>query len=346
MTIKLNFTGAALSALAAMLAFTGMPSSAAAQEEGARERPRMEREGPRELRSFEPQESAPMRRERAERPNRAARAMTAPEQVQQVEARPQRPQRVFERSQPPAVAASEDRQGNYRRNGDGNRGFGLDPQRTRDARAERLRTQQDWRGFRQDRQADRQDYRQDRQADRQDYRQDRREDRQDYRQDRRNGGFALDPNRYRDGERNRTYRDGYRDGRRADWRNDRRDDRQHYRNGYRDGRHQGYNDHRRWDRRWRDNRRYDWYGYRSYNRDHYRLGRYYSPYRNYSYRRLSIGFTLDNLFFGSRYWINDPWQYRLPDVYGPYRWVRYYDDVLLVNTYSGEVVDVIYDFFW
>jgi hypothetical protein len=52
------------------------------------------------------------------------------------------------------------------------------------------------------------------------------------------------------------------------------------------------------------------------------------------------------MFYGSNYWINDPWQYRLPPVYGPYRWVRYYDDVLLVDVYSGEVVDVIYDFFW
>ena len=47
-----------------------------------------------------------------------------------------------------------------------------------------------------------------------------------------------------------------------------------------------------------------------------------------------------------RYWIQDPWQYRLPQVYGPYRWVRYYDDVLLVDIYSGEVVDVIHNFFW
>ena len=70
------------------------------------------------------------------------------------------------------------------------------------------------------------------------------------------------------------------------------------------------------------------------------------PYRNYSYRRFGIGGFLDSLFYSNRYWINDPWQYRLPEVYGPYRWVRYYDDVLLVDTYSGQVVDVIYDFFW
>ena len=78
----------------------------------------------------------------------------------------------------------------------------------------------------------------------------------------------------------------------------------------------------------------------------FHVGRYYAPYRNYSYRRLSIGFYLDSLFFGSNYWINDPFYYRLPDVYGPYRWVRYYDDALLVDIYTGEVVDVIYDFFW
>jgi len=78
----------------------------------------------------------------------------------------------------------------------------------------------------------------------------------------------------------------------------------------------------------------------------FRAGRYYSPYRSYNYSRVNIGFFLDSGFYGNRYWINDPWQYRLPEVYGPYRWVRYYDDVLLVDIYSGEVVDVIHDFFW
>ena len=99
-------------------------------------------------------------------------------------------------------------------------------------------------------------------------------------------------------------------------------------------------------RSWRNDNRYNWHRYRAQNRRHYNLGRYYAPYRNYSYRRIGIGFSLGSLFFGSRYQINDPWSYRLPQTYGPYRWVRYYDDVLLVNTYTGEVVDVIHDFFW
>ena len=102
----------------------------------------------------------------------------------------------------------------------------------------------------------------------------------------------------------------------------------------------------RWDRNWRNDNRYNWNNYRQSNRNLYRPGRYSSPYSNYAYRRLNIGISLNSLFFSSRYWINDPWQYRLPAVYGSYRWVRYYDDVLLVDTYSGQVVDVIYDFFW
>ena len=54
----------------------------------------------------------------------------------------------------------------------------------------------------------------------------------------------------------------------------------------------------------------------------------------------------DQAFFGQNYWIGDPGYYRLPPASGPYRWVRYYDDVLLVNIYTGEVVDEIHDFYW
>jgi hypothetical protein len=103
---------------------------------------------------------------------------------------------------------------------------------------------------------------------------------------------------------------------------------------------------RRWDNRWRHDRRYDWWSHRARYGDVYRLGRYYSPYRDWRYRRLTIGFSLWPLFYSERYWISDPWTYRLPDVWGPYRWVRYYDDALLVDVRSGEVVDVIHDFFW
>lgn len=151
---------------------------------------------------------------------------------------------------------------------------------------------------------------------------------------------------WRDTERHRDDHNWRDDRNRRDdrsWGNDRnwRDERN--RRDYRD--HRGVE--RYWDRwQWRNDRRYNWQDYRRYNRSLFSPGYYYAPYRDYRYRRLSIGFYLDWLFFSSRYWIHDPWQYRLPAVWGPYRWVRYYDDVLLVDTYTGEVVDVIYDFFW
>ncbi|WP_245409656.1 RcnB family protein [Allosphingosinicella vermicomposti] len=153
----------------------------------------------------------------------------------------------------------------------------------------------------------------------------------------RNWGRDRDRNGDRDGRhdaRNGNRRDGVRIGsgndRRGNDRWERRSDRR---------------DVRDWSRSWRNDRRYDWQRYRYSNRNAYRVGRYYAPYRH-NYSRFSIGFFLGQPFYGSRYWINDPWQYRLPPAYAGTRWVRYYDDVLLVDMYSGEVIDVIYDFFW
>jgi len=147
---------------------------------------------------------------------------------------------------------------------------------------------------------------------------------------------------YSNHDRNRTYRDDRRDN---DWRNQRESWRDSP--SWRSDRQRSYKgEYRRWDRNWRSNSRYAWRDYRTRYHDRYRLGRYYSPYRGYSYSRLYVGIFLDSLFYSSRYWIDDPWYYRLPPAYGPYRWVRYYDDALLVDIYTGEVIDVIYDFFW
>ncbi len=146
--------------------------------------------------------------------------------------------------------------------------------------------------------------------------------------------------RNRDGRLDRRY------DRNDDERIDRRYDRN--RNGQIDRRYDRNNDDRvdRWSNNWRNDRRYDWRGHRQRYSNDYRPGRYYSPYRDRGYSRISIGFSLGSGYYGSRYWINDPWQYRLPAAYGSYRWVRYYDDVLLVDLRSGRVVDVIRDFFW
>jgi hypothetical protein len=129
---------------------------------------------------------------------------------------------------------------------------------------------------------------------------------------------------------NDNYRDG---GRRANW-NDQR--------GF-----NGRDDRGGWNRDWRRDSRYDWNGWRGSNRNAFRLPRYYAPYGwNNGYQRFGIGATLASTLFAQSYWINDPGSYRLPDAYGDYQWVRYYNDALLVDTYSGEVVDVINDIFW
>jgi len=115
------------------------------------------------------------------------------------------------------------------------------------------------------------------------------------------------------------------------------------RDGFRNGDRTGTN--HRWNGDWRRDHRYDWRNHRSRYGSLYRVGRYYDPY-GWGYRRFSIGFNLWPSYFGSSFWLNDPWQYRLPPAYGPYRWVRYYNDALLVNIYTGQVVDVVYGFFW
>ena len=104
-------------------------------------------------------------------------------------------------------------------------------------------------------------------------------------------------------------------------------------------------DRHRWSSDWRRDHRYDWRNYRERNRTIFRLGRYYDPY-GWNYRRFSIGFNLWPSYYGSNFWLEDPWMYRLPPAYGPYRWIRYYDDALLVNIYTGQVVDVLNNFFW
>lgn len=146
-------------------------------------------------------------------------------------------------------------------------------------------------------------------------------------------------------------------------RDDRRDnDRDEYRNGgnrygqrggffggfQRNGGYtNGYADRGNWNRGWRTDNRYDWGSYRQSNRNAFHLPRYYAPYGwNSGYRRFSIGVSLSSVLWGQDYWIDEPDYYRLPPAYGPYRWVRYYNDALLVDVENGEVIDTVYDIFY
>jgi len=99
-----------------------------------------------------------------------------------------------------------------------------------------------------------------------------------------------------------------------------------------------------WNRDWRNDRRYDWRRYRDSHRSTFHIGVYFDPF-GYGYRPFDIGYRLHPFYYQERYWI-DPAMYQLPYPPPGTMWVRYWNDALLVDMYSGEVVDVIRDFFW
>ncbi len=94
------------------------------------------------------------------------------------------------------------------------------------------------------------------------------------------------------------------------------------------------------DRRWRDN---DWQDWRRTNRGAFARGGWNAPFR---YRGFTVGARIAPLYFGSRYVIADPWRYRLPPAAFGQRWVRHYDDVLLVDIRSGVVRRVLRNFYF
>ena len=73
---------------------------------------------------------------------------------------------------------------------------------------------------------------------------------------------------------------------------------------------------------------------------------YAAPVRNWSYRPVNVGYQLQQSFYGSRYYVNDynAYQVRAPGRYQ--RWVRYGDDLLLVNVRTGRVLQVVHNRYW
>jgi hypothetical protein len=99
-----------------------------------------------------------------------------------------------------------------------------------------------------------------------------------------------------------------------------------------------------WNTGWRNNSHYDWQDRRRHHRSLFHLGFYYDPY-GWGYQPFSIGWRLWPSYYGRNYWI-DPAMYGLPYAPAGYVWVRYWNDALLIDTWSGEVEDVIPNFFW
>jgi Ni/Co efflux regulator RcnB len=100
-----------------------------------------------------------------------------------------------------------------------------------------------------------------------------------------------------------------------------------------------------WNTNWRNDGHHDWHDWRRHHHSWFHLGFYYDPF-GWGYQPYSVGWRMWPNYYSSSFWINDPWQYRLPYAPPGTQWVRYYNDAVLVDTYTGEVIDVVYNFFW
>lgn len=99
-----------------------------------------------------------------------------------------------------------------------------------------------------------------------------------------------------------------------------------------------------WNTNWRGDRHYDWRNWRHHHRSWFHLGFYIDPF-GWGYFPYEIGWRLWPAYYGSSYWIDHAY-YDLPPAPPGTQWVRYYNDAVLVDVWTGEVIDVIHDFFW
>ncbi|GGE85866.1 RcnB family protein [Sphingomonas prati] len=129
-------------------------------------------------------------------------------------------------------------------------------------------------------------------------------------------------------------------------RQDIREEQRELRQAQRYGNPRDVREQRRDVREARQEYREDWRQYRQQNRRVFTQGRYAAPGRNWRYRPVAVGYQFQPAFYGQRYVIADPYRYRLPRVTGVNRWVRYGNDVVLVNTRNGRVVQVYNSFFY
>lgn len=91
--------------------------------------------------------------------------------------------------------------------------------------------------------------------------------------------------------------------------------------------------------------REDWRDYRKSHRNSFHRSAYVAP-RGMHYRTVRIGARLNHAFYGRSYWVNDFANYRLPRPGFHQQYVRYGNDVLLVNVRNGRVIRVYSGFFW
>ena len=74
---------------------------------------------------------------------------------------------------------------------------------------------------------------------------------------------------------------------------------------------------------------------------HYRGGSWHWP-NGYHYQHWSFGMTLPPIFWTNDYWIDSYADYGLAPPPPGCVWVRYGDDAILIDRYSGEILEVVY----
>ena len=165
----------------------------------------------------------------------------------------------------------------------------------------------------------------------------------DQRQGQYRNGYDQRQGQYRGSDqRQGFYQGGQRyDGQRFDGQryDGRRDD-----NRYRGdaGRYQDNRRGQQWSRNWRSNSQY--YGGRSFQR--MRVSPFIWP-RGYSSVRFSFGQRLPSVFLAPNYFVGDYFSMGLPYPPPGAEWVRVGADALLVDTFTGEILDVVQDaFYW
>jgi Ni/Co efflux regulator RcnB len=71
--------------------------------------------------------------------------------------------------------------------------------------------------------------------------------------------------------------------------------------------------------------------------------RYAAPYRSWSYSRIGAGHQLRPTFYSSRYLVSDYSRRGLRQPGRFQRWIRYGDDLVLVNVRNGRVIQVLHN---
>jgi Ni/Co efflux regulator RcnB len=87
----------------------------------------------------------------------------------------------------------------------------------------------------------------------------------------------------------------------------------------------------------------DWRRWRDGHRDVYAGGGWRAP---FGYQAFRPGGRIAPAYYGRQYVIADPWRYHLPAARPGLRYVRHYNDVLLVDGSRGTVVDVLRGFYF